>query len=218
MPRPKLIRSTVLPYHVRSRSNNREWFHLPTERVWQIMGGILNTVTLEYQALIHSFVLMNNHLHLILSTPNGNLDAIMQYFIRESAKAIGRESGRINRIFGGRYQRSLLSNEQYFLNAIKYNFRNPVAAKICDRAEEYPFSTLNWTLGRGRPLFPLSEEPDFLFRLLPRNELLTDWLNVSYTARQSEVVRLGLRRSTCGWPKGNAYKTAIKGLSGPPGM
>jgi len=213
MPRPKIIRSRVYPYHVRSRANNREWFYLPPNRIWEMMCEKISAGILLYKPLIHAFVLMNNHIHMILSTPEGNIDAFMQYFVRESAKAIGYESGRINRIFGGRYQRSLITNEVYFRNAMKYVFRNPVASGICAAAEDYSYSTLPWTLGRSVAGFELSEEPGFLFKAFPRDRALLDWLAKAYSARQSSIIQRGLRRATFQWPKHKRFRRDVQALS-----
>jgi putative transposase len=177
------------------------------------MTEVIDIVTVRYHAHVHAFVLMDNHFHLILSTPEGNLDRIMQYFMRETSKRIGRETGRINRVFGARYQRSVLDSEDYFLNALKYVFRNPVAAGLCNRVEDYPYSTLPWTLNRKVAGFALSEEPEFLFRLVPRGQQLLSWLNKSFSAEQADVVRKGLRRGVCRWTKEDSLAEVVESLT-----
>jgi len=214
MARPLLIRTKSFAYHVRTRSNNRDWFHLPLDRLWELMCSLMRKTISLYGPEIHAFVLMNNHLHLILTTPEANLDAVMQYFIRESAKAICRESGRINRIFGGRYQRSIIANEVYFKNVFKYVLRNPVAAGICARPEDYEFSTLPWTLKTRAPKFLLSEEPSYLFKALPQGSAFLPWLGTSYSQKQSAAIRSGLRQAKFQWPTGKNYRSTVKSLAG----
>lgn len=185
---------------MRARSNNKEAFPLPLDEVWEIFIDLLGMVSEKYHAHIHSFVLMRNHYHLILSTPQLNLDAIMQYLNREASKQIGLKSGRINRIFGGRYQRSLIEEDSYFLNAYKYVFRNPVKAGVCGYVEDYRFSTLPIQLGKEKWPFPLSFEPEFFFELLPvEKQQLLNWLNVPYSAEQNALIRKGLRRKVFRW-------------------
>src|SRR5574338_252694 len=126
MPRKPLIRSQIYPYHVTSRANNREWFFLPQAICWEVFGEKLSIVSERYRAKVLAFVLMSNHFHLLIQTPDGNLDAIMNYLIREVSRTIGARSRRINRIFGGRYKWSLIQDECYIAHVYKYVYRNPV--------------------------------------------------------------------------------------------
>ncbi|MFP5387648.1 MAG: transposase, partial [Bacteriovoracia bacterium] len=82
MPRPLLIRSETHPYHVTSRSNNKEFFPIPLKEVWEIMIHQLNIEAQENSLAVHAFVLMGNHFHLLCHTPKGNLDQIMQHLLR----------------------------------------------------------------------------------------------------------------------------------------
>src|SRR5581483_5588273 len=103
MARKNLYRSSVHPYHVTARSNNGEWFYIPTLEAWNIFVECAFAISVAYGAKIHAFVLMSNHFHLLVSTPDSNLDDVMQYFLREAGKLINLKAKRINHIFGGRY-------------------------------------------------------------------------------------------------------------------
>ncbi len=173
MPRPKLIRSDRFAYHVYVRSNNKEWFYIPIEECWRILLIALNRIPDRYRPEVHALVLMSNHLHMILSAPNRNLDAIMMYFLSDATRWIQNSSGRINHIFGGRYGWSLLEGPQALAYAYKYIYRNPVRAGLCDRVEDYPFSTLNTTSATR-----MVEGFGPYWRLIPRNfEDRLAWLN-----------------------------------------
>ena len=80
MPRKNLIRCNNLPYHVTSRANNKEWFALPMDQVWKICQDCLKAAFDLHKVEIIAFVLMNNHYHLILRTPDANLDQFMYEF------------------------------------------------------------------------------------------------------------------------------------------
>jgi putative transposase len=56
-----------------------------------------------------SFFLMNNHFHLLVLTPEEDIDGIMYFFMKEVTLEIQKCSGRINKIFGGRYKVSMIS-------------------------------------------------------------------------------------------------------------
>lgn len=51
---------------------------------------------------VHSFVLMGNHFHLLCHTPNGNLDQIMQVFLRSTSIKINLQAKSINHLWGGK--------------------------------------------------------------------------------------------------------------------
>ncbi len=123
--------------------------------LWEIFSDYLYLLHHGFGFSIHAFVAMNNHYHLIATTPQSNIDAGMNHFQREVSKAIGRSRGRINQIFGGPYYPSLLDSYQYYLNAYKYLHRNPVEAGLVSRVEEYPYCTLHGLIGMSRLTIPL---------------------------------------------------------------
>ena len=73
MPRKNLIREPSLPYHVVNQCDNREHFPADLERIWQQFCAGLWEASLLLGARVHSFVLMPNHYHLIISCPERDL-------------------------------------------------------------------------------------------------------------------------------------------------
>ncbi len=195
MARKHLIRTSVLPYHVYARTNNREWLFAKPEIAWEIFIRLLNIVTQDYGARIHGFVMMANHFHLILSTPLSNLDRIMQYLLRETTKSMNRVSGRINHLFGGPYKWSLISEAGQYPHIVKYMYRNPVKAGITQSVEDYSWSTVTQQLNPKRDAqIPLHKS---IFELPPRigsRATNLDWLNIAYSAEEDDCVRRGLKR------------------------
>ena len=92
MPRKPLIESTELPYHITNRSNRKEFFDIPLDTLWPIFVESLNYIVREMNIRIYSFVLMNNHYHMLISTPELGLSNAMNYFQREVAKRSNRLS------------------------------------------------------------------------------------------------------------------------------
>ena len=143
MPRKKLIRSNSYPYHVTARSNNKEWFYIPIEDVWNYSNELLTTGKKKFNIHVEAFVLMNNHYHLCVKTPDANIDKFMQFFNQNLGKKISRQADRINRIFGAPYKWNLITTEYYYNNVIRYIYQNPIRAELVDRCEKYPFSDLH---------------------------------------------------------------------------
>jgi len=150
----------------------------------------------QYQCELHAFVLMSNHYHLIISTPNCNIGEAMKYFHREVARQANQQSKRINHFFGGRYKWSLITQEDYYWTAIRYVFRNPVRAGICNSVKDYHYSSLN----RPSPSFQWQLANQFTNRQQVL-ELDTDWLNQSTDHESEKAVKKALRRREFEYPR-----------------
>jgi putative transposase len=51
MPRNPRIFTSLFPYHVTARSNNKDWFYLPIDLIWSIMARHLQTAQQDYPLL-----------------------------------------------------------------------------------------------------------------------------------------------------------------------
>lgn len=142
MPRKLLIRTAEYPYHIISRSRNRDWYELPMKLMWQISIDSFKFALGKYEVHIHAFVLMSNHYHLLVSTPEANIDLFMFEFNRKFSELVRKYSNRINQIFGGRYKWSLVQNERYLSTVYRYIYRNPCHVGIVEKVEDYPYSSL----------------------------------------------------------------------------
>jgi putative transposase len=159
MGRKQLIRTNEFPYHVTIRTNNKEWFDIPIEKVWRLCLYCLTKACEKIPVEIESFVLMSNHYHLLIYTPNADLDKFMQHFNTYLSKEIRTITRRINRIFGDRYKWQLITKENYYKRATRYIFQNPLRQGIVSKCEDYPFSTLYYQTHNN--FFPLSLPPEF---------------------------------------------------------
>ena len=191
MARNKTILQNKFPYHITGRCINREWFNIPMEVVWDIFCEELHMTSIMYNLNIHSFVLMSNHYHLIASTPDSNLSKCMLRFSQRVSRRLTSLSNRINQTFAGRYFKSILDQPSYYLNAYKYNYRNPVEAGLCEKVQDYPFSSLNSLLGGSRLKTPILHD-DTLF---PDTESTLDWLNEKPKLQKRKAVQFALRKS-----------------------
>lgn len=158
MARNRFTCSSVHPYHITSRSNNRENYKIPMEDVWRIMSAYLYFIATSMNVRIHSFVLMNNHFHLLASFPDANLSSAMLYFMRETSKAMGVEGHRINHIYGSRVNRSRIESFHHYMNVYKYVYRNPVEVGLSPTVASYRYSTLSGIIGAEKLLFPVVDD------------------------------------------------------------
>lgn len=194
MPRKHLLLTDEFPYHVTNRSNNREFFDIPLSQLWDIFLEVLVILKNEYGCKILQLVLMSNHYHMVIHTPEKNLSICMLYFHREVAKRANLKAKRINHFFGGRYKWCLILQETYFFNTIKYVFRNPVEAGICIKAEDYNYSSLKYK----HPIFKLS---DFFYDQTKTIDVDLAWLNHEFHSSQRQAIKVALKKRYFKIPK-----------------
>lgn len=192
MPRKKQTLSNTHPYHLTARCINKEWFSIPIDEVWKIMEEQLFLLHHGFGFHIHAFVLMNNHFHLMVSTPNKNLSEGMNYFMGQSSRIIAKEANRINQVYGARFHSSLIQSHLYYLHAYKYIYRNPVEAGLTTDVCAYPYSTLPGILGIHTIFIPICYD-EVLFSNV--SETLS-WLNTKPCENAKQSIARALKKST----------------------
>ena len=205
MPRKAIERSNTNYYHITARSNNRDFFYLPILEVWDIFTEELKKLQLEYKLKIPAFVLMNNHFHLLVLSPNGPIDKIMYFLMKHTTLEIQKRSGRINRVFGGRYKGSIIKSYTYLVNVYKYIYLNPVKAGITTRAEFYPYSTLYFKT-KGPAYCPFRLESIIPTHAFDEYEGLDElkWINSDLLDEEYQSIKTGLRKTEFSFAKDNS--------------
>ena len=212
MPRKKFIYTSQAPYHVTNRVNNKDWYSVPLGEVWTIYEAVLTETANRYGLENHVFVLMANHFHLVVSTPQKNLPRAMRYFLTEVSRAIGRLSGRTNHIFGGRYRWSVLWAARDIAYVYKYVCRNPIRAGIVNRIEEYPYSSFVRFFGNQSNM-PITEGIGSLWTWVPKEPAArARWVNLKVGVEEERLISLALRRYEFKLPNHSATASAREKL------
>jgi putative transposase len=102
---------------------------------------------------------MDNHYHLLLRTPRGNLSRGMKDANAIYAQSYNRRSSRCGPLFQGRYKAYLIEEETYLLKSARYIVLNPVRAGICAHPSSWPFCSYRATTGLDKPPPFLSPGP-----------------------------------------------------------
>lgn len=201
VPRKKLIYTSEFPYHIVARSNNREWFKGSIFEVWAILVDELTQLNQEFKFSIHAFVLMSNHYHMIASCSSEfDLGYIMRLLQTRTSNRINRLSGRINHVYGGRYKASLIQDELYYANVLKYVFRNPVKAGLCTLVEDWRFSNLESKFGEKDGEIPTTSHVFEESIGLDTNKIKI-WMNVAFSSENDIRIRKGLVRTVFKLPQ-----------------
>jgi REP element-mobilizing transposase RayT len=128
MTRPLRIQFRGAWYHVTSRGNERrDIFSDDTDRGRFL--EILADSAAIYGTQIHAYVLMTNHFHLVVHTPQANLSRFMQRFNTTYTVYFNRRYYRRGHLFQGRYKALLVDADNYLLELSRYVHLNPVRVK-----------------------------------------------------------------------------------------
>lgn len=95
----------------------------------------------KYGILVHAYVLMSNHYHLTIETPNANLSKAMQYINGSYTTYVNTKKKRSGHLFQGRYKAIVVYVDNYLLELSRYIHLNPVRAKMVEKPEEYQYSS-----------------------------------------------------------------------------
>ena len=128
MSRPLRIQYPGAVYHVTCRGNERkDVFKDDADR--KRMLQILEQSIKIYTVKLCSYVLMNNHFHLLLETPLGNLGEFMRHFNITYTGYFNRRYGRVGHLYQGRYKSILVEKASYLTIVSRYIHLNPVRTK-----------------------------------------------------------------------------------------
>ncbi len=107
----------------------------------------------RFNWLCHAYCLMNNHYHLIIETPEGNLSRGMRQLNGVYTMGFNRWHRAVGHIFQGRYKAILIEKERYLLEVCRYVVLNPVRAGLVGKPEDWKWSSYRGTadLAKAHP-------------------------------------------------------------------
>jgi REP element-mobilizing transposase RayT len=151
MARPLRIQYPGAVYHVTSRGNERKAI-FKSRRDRERFIEYLQSATERYGAAIYCYCLMDNHYHLLMETPEGNLSQIMQHINGSYTTYFNVKRKRAGHLFQGRYNAILVEADSYALELSRYIHLNPVRAGTATHPEEHSWSSyVHYIDGRNQP-------------------------------------------------------------------
>jgi REP element-mobilizing transposase RayT len=88
--------------------------------------GLLSKLPERFAVRIHGWVLMGNHFHLQVETPEANLSRALQWLNVSYAVWFNRRPWRIAPLFSGRFRAELTDTERWVAEVNRYIHLNPV--------------------------------------------------------------------------------------------
>jgi putative transposase len=140
MARPLRIEYDGALYHVTSRGNERKAiFRNDSDRESFLVT--LSQVNERFHWICHAYCLMDNHYHLVIETPDGNLSKGMRQLNGVYTQAFNRRHRRVGHLFQGRFKGILVQKDSHFLEICRYVVLNPVRAKAVKHPKEWAWSS-----------------------------------------------------------------------------
>jgi REP element-mobilizing transposase RayT len=153
-------------YHVTARGNEKKRIYFSNVDYEKFKYYIIRAQD-KYQFLLHCFVLMVNHYHLVIGTPFANLNSIMHYINSSYTNYVNRKMKRSGHLLQGRYKAILIDHDSYLLEVSRYLHLNPVRAGIVQRPEDYPHSSYGSFIGKRSGEIICR---DFILRMVSQHE------------------------------------------------
>ena len=152
MARPLRLEYEGALYHVTSRGNERGKIFFTESDSRKFLDYVRGAVR-KYGIIIHGYVLMTNHYHLLLETPQANLSKAMHHLNGAYTTYINIKRKRSGHLFQGRYKAIIVDRDSYLGELSRYIHLNPVRANLVSKPEEYPYSSYRaYVSGKGDDL------------------------------------------------------------------
>jgi putative transposase len=111
--------------------------------------------------MLHAYVLMDNHVHLLLTPPEAGLTSrLMQKLGRRYVGRFNARHDRTGTLWEGRYKACLVDSQDYLLRCYRYIDLNPVRAGMTDDPAAFPWSSCASHCGGHDPL--VSPHPAYM--------------------------------------------------------
>jgi REP element-mobilizing transposase RayT len=127
-------------HHVTARGNRQQAIYLDAddrETYLRLLGQVAEL----RRWLCLAYCLMDNHVHLLIETPEGGLGRGMQLLHGLYAETFNKRHGRSGHLFQGRYGAVRIETEEQMLVTARYIARNPVEAGLCAEPDAWRWSS-----------------------------------------------------------------------------
>ena len=141
MPRKPRFFLKGVPCHIVQRGNNREPIFFEKEDYLSYLEW-LEEALIRYDCALHAYVLMTNHVHLLITTNSKDgISLTMQYIGRHYVPYINHMYDRSGTLWEGRFKASLIDSETYLLTCMRYIELNPIRANMVKSPGQYRWSS-----------------------------------------------------------------------------
>jgi putative transposase len=127
-------------YHVITRGNQKQKIFREEQDFLKYLW-FLGDYKERYGFSLYAYVLMQNHVHLLMAMAEIPLSKVLQGINQRYTMYFNRRYCTVGHLFQGRYKAILCDKDEYLLTLVRYLHYNPVRAKIAKNPEDYPWSS-----------------------------------------------------------------------------
>lgn len=172
-------------YHIVNRGVNKQnIFYDDEDR--KMFISLLQKYAKKFKIKIHSFILMENHMHLEIEDIDGKISLFMQTLQSVYARFFNNKYDRVGHLFQERFTSEVILTNDYFLTVLRYILQNSEKAGLC-KASQYKWSS--YKLYRKKKTFVTT---DLILELLGSIEGLCKFIQ-KYS--EDECIDIGFRPS-----------------------
>jgi len=154
-----------IPQHVVQRGNDRQACFAATADYLRYLQE-LREASAKHDCAVHAYVLMTNHVHLLVTpTATGTISRMMQAIGRRYVGSFNARYRRTGTLWEGRFKAALVDTDRYLLTCYRYIELNPVRAHMTNDPADYPWSSYHHNaLGQPTPLITPHQQYTLLAR------------------------------------------------------
>ncbi len=150
MPRKPREEAPGAVHHVFARGNDKQLIYRgDADRRAYLSLLQLTIVWARWRCL--AYCLMDNHVHLLVETPDPNLGVGMQRLHGKYAREFNDRHGRSGHVFQGRFGSKRVTDDEQMWTAARYVARNPVEAGLCRDTAEWEWGSHGGVLAGTAP-------------------------------------------------------------------
>lgn len=166
---PRHFQKDLKFFHLNSGLCDRTWRTISLEERWRIFCQALIDIQFKTDFTAHAFVLMGTHFHILFSTRSEKKHLLADEFHQHLTQLCNQTWEALETPL---FCDPIISAE-YYKNAYKYIYRNPLEASLCHRVEDYEYSSLKSLIGGKPEMAPVIDNMGLIHS--PRRVLA--WLN-----------------------------------------
>lgn len=223
MARPLRFEYPGAVYHVMARGDGgKQVFETPADH--QVFLARLGEACVSQGWRIHAWVLMGNHFHLLVETPQANLVAGMKWLMGTFSQGWNKARQRRGHVFQGRYKSVPVNGSerdaQYFRSVADYIHLNPARAGLAGgangRLADYPWSSLSIHAAGNGPEWLTLERVLRAFELAQNGrgrQAYVDWLEARAANNSGKIDEPAMAALRRGWYLGDeTFRSKLLGL------
>jgi len=149
MPRIARKKSNTDVYHVMMRGINKQSIFEDEEDHLRFIE-ILRLVKKKSDFKIYAWCIMGTHVHLLMQFGEESPEKVMKKIDVTYAVYYNKKNGRLGPVFADRFRSEPVEDDAYLMGAARYIHRNPVKAGMCERPQEYDWSSYSEYLRAGK--------------------------------------------------------------------